>query len=61
MRIVELNVKEKGRTVLPVTLQRACGFKPCDTLIVDAITDSGLALSTPIALIETFEICRWKN
>ncbi|MBF8252316.1 MAG: hypothetical protein HW379_658 [Actinobacteria bacterium] len=29
--------------------------------VVDAITESGLALSTPIALTETFEICRRKK
>lgn len=28
---------------------------------VDTITESGLALTTPIALTETFEICRQKN
>lgn len=29
--------------------------------VVDAITESSLALSTPIALTETFEICRRKK
>jgi PIN domain nuclease of toxin-antitoxin system len=29
--------------------------------VVDAISESGLALSTPIALTETFEICRRKK
>jgi len=28
---------------------------------VDTITESGLALTTPIALVETFEICRQKK
>lgn len=28
---------------------------------VDVIVDSGLALTTPNALVETFEICRQKN
>jgi len=37
MSIIELKVKEKGRTVLPVELQKACGFKPGDTLIVEQI------------------------
>lgn len=38
MSIIQLNVKEKGRTVLPVELQKACGFKPGDTLVVDEIS-----------------------
>ena len=39
MSIIELNVKEKGRTVLPVELQKACGFKPGDTLVVGEISE----------------------
>ncbi|MBI3429756.1 MAG: AbrB/MazE/SpoVT family DNA-binding domain-containing protein [Actinobacteria bacterium] len=46
MSIVELNVKEKGRTVLPVELQKACGFKPGDTLIVEEISDGRFVVET---------------
>ena len=46
MSIVELNVKEKGRTVLPVELQKACGFKPGDTLIVEEISEGRFVVET---------------
>lgn len=46
MSIIELNVKEKGRTVLPVELQRACGFKPGDTLIVEEISKGRFIVET---------------
>lgn len=46
MTIIELNVKEKGRTVLPVELQKACGFKPGDTLIVDEISEGRFTVET---------------
>ena len=46
MSIFELNVKEKGRTVLPVELQKACGFKPGDTLIVEEISDGRFVVET---------------
>lgn len=46
MGIIELNVKEKGRTVLPVELQKACGFKPGDTLIVDEISEGRFIVET---------------
>ena len=46
MSIIELNVKEKGRTVLPVELQRACGFKPGDTLIVEEISPGRFIVET---------------
>lgn len=46
MGIIELNVKEKGRTVLPVELQRACGFKPGDTLIVQEISEGRFIVET---------------
>lgn len=41
-----MNVKEKGRTVLPVELQRACGFKPGDTLIVQEISEGRFIVET---------------
>ncbi len=41
-----MNVKEKGRTVLPVELQRACGFKPGDTLIVEEISKGRFIVET---------------
>jgi len=44
--IIELNVKEKGRTVLPVELQKACGFKPGDTLIVEEISEGRFIVET---------------
>ena len=46
MSIIELNVKEKGRTVLPVELQKACGFKPGDTLIVQEISEGRFIVET---------------
>ena len=46
MSIIELNVKEKGRTVLPVELQKACGFKPGDTLIVEEISKGRFIVET---------------
>ncbi|MDP1711616.1 MAG: AbrB/MazE/SpoVT family DNA-binding domain-containing protein [Candidatus Nanopelagicaceae bacterium] len=46
MSIIELNVKEKGRTVLPVELQQACGFKPGDTLIVQEISEGRFIVET---------------
>lgn len=46
MSIIELNVKEKGRTVLPVELQKACGFKPGDTLIVQEISEGRFTVET---------------
>ena len=46
MSIIELNVKEKGRTVLPVELQKACGFKPGDTLVVDEISEGRFIVET---------------
>jgi len=46
MSIIELNVKEKGRTVLPVELQRACGFKPGDTLVVEEISKGRFIVET---------------
>lgn len=46
MSIIELNVKEKGRTVLPVELQKACGFKPGDTLIVEEISEGRFIVET---------------
>lgn len=46
MTIIELNVKEKGRTVLPVELQKACGFKPGDTLIVQEISEGRFVVET---------------
>ncbi len=46
MSIIELNVKEKGRTVLPVELQKACGFKPGDTLVVEEISEGRFIVET---------------
>ena len=46
MSIIELKVKEKGRTVLPVELQKACGFKPGDTLIVEEISEGRFIVET---------------
>jgi len=46
MHIIELNVKEKGRTVLPVELQKACGFKPGDTLVVEEISEGRFIVET---------------
>lgn len=46
MSIIELNVKEKGRTVLPVELQKACGFKPGDTLVVEEISKGRFIVET---------------
>lgn len=46
MSLIELNVKEKGRTVLPVELQKACGFKAGDTLIVDEISEGRFIVET---------------
>lgn len=41
-----MKVKEKGRTVLPVELQKACGFKPGDTLIVQEISQGRFTVET---------------
>ena len=46
MSIIELNVKEKGRTVLPLELQKACGFKPGDTLVVEEISEGRFIVET---------------
>lgn len=57
MSIVELNVKEKGRTVLPVELQKACGFKPGDTLIVEEISEGRFVVETRERKIQSL----WKK
>jgi len=52
MSIIELKVKEKGRTVLPVELQKACGFKPGDTLIVEEISVGKFLVETKESKIQ---------
>jgi bifunctional DNA-binding transcriptional regulator/antitoxin component of YhaV-PrlF toxin-antitoxin module len=53
MSIIELRVKEKGRTVLPVELQKACGFKPGDILVVEEFSDGRFLVETKERKIES--------
>ena len=46
MSIIELKVKEKGRTVLPVALQERCGFGPGDILIVQEASPGRFVVET---------------
>jgi bifunctional DNA-binding transcriptional regulator/antitoxin component of YhaV-PrlF toxin-antitoxin module len=46
MSIIELKVKEKGRTVLPVALQETCGFGPGDILIVEQVSEGRFVVET---------------
>lgn len=52
MSIIELKVKEKGRTVLPVELQKACGFKPGDILVVEEFSEGRFIVETKERKIE---------
>lgn len=46
MSLIELKVKEKGRTVLPVALQEICGFGPGDILIVEQVSPGRFVVET---------------
>ncbi len=46
MSLYELTVKEKGRTLFPVSLQNECGFKPGDVLIVHEVEPGRFTVET---------------
>jgi bifunctional DNA-binding transcriptional regulator/antitoxin component of YhaV-PrlF toxin-antitoxin module len=47
-----LTVKEKGRTVLPVGLQRECGFGPGDELVARALANGSFLVETRTQILE---------
>jgi len=47
-----LSVKVKGRTVLPVGLQRACGFAPGAKLVARPLGRGRFVVETPEAVLE---------
>ena len=52
METYRLHVKEKGRTVLPVGLQRACGFSPGAELVARPIGDGRFVVESTDAILE---------
>lgn len=48
----QLSVKEKGRTVLPIGLQRACGFTPGSTLVARPMGNGRFVVETREAVLE---------
>lgn len=47
-----VSVKDKGRVVLPVALQRACGFGPGDELVVRPIGPGRFVVESTNAVLE---------
>ncbi len=48
----QLSVKEKGRTVLPIGLQRACGFAPGAKLVARPLGNGRFLVETREAVLE---------
>jgi len=48
----QLSVKEKGRTVLPVGLQRACGFAPGAKLVARPLGNGSFVVETRETVLE---------
>jgi len=52
MQIFRLSVKDKGRTVLPSALQKACGFAPGTELIARTLGQGQFLVETHDAVLE---------
>lgn len=52
MKGYTITVKEKGRTVLPVALQRAGNFGPGDSLVARVLPEGGILLETRRQVLE---------